>query len=807
MAKKQVAEDRSRLFERNLEEVLHAAMIPYSEHIILDRAIPRVEDGLKPVQRRILYTLHDLGITPDKPYKKSARVVGECLGKYHPHGDTSVYDAMVRMAQDFSMRMPLVDGHGNFGSADGDSAAAMRYTEVRMSNLALQLLRDLDKDTVRWSWNFDDTVKEPDVLPGRFPNLLVNGTMGIAIGLSSNIPTHNLGEVIDGVIALIDRPKITLEEMMKIIPGPDFPTGGIIITEDTLRQAYETGRGRILMKADIHIEALGDKKNIVITELPYQVRMSDVLKKIVELRESKKEIYGGISDIVDESDRTGIRAVIKVRREVDAEKLGALLLKNTDLQKYFPINMVAIADGKPRQLSLLEILRYYLEHQVNIIVGRTRFDLKNARHRAEIVKGLLVAIKNIDEVIKIIKKSPSQPQAKLTLRERFGLSEDQAQAILDMRLRALTGLEVGKLEDELKELEIKIDRYVNILASKKEQYAIIKSELAEIKRANKSPRRSIIKETDDEVAAPIKSDEIEYKELVLVQNLGGMVKAVSPKNFSMSDTAISSAGREELSPAAFFTSNKETLYAFSNLGNCYKIPVSSLAEKKWRDRGQKLAELTDAEANERIVGLFSSEFEPAAGELLFITKNGMVKRTLWSECALQKSSYRVINLADDEVFAVETVSKPYLLEITKGGIYLAFSMDEIPVQGRNASGVKSIALNPDDELLFAGQMDDESDLVLLSSQGKGKKLYSGTLDISRSRALKGSKIFDLSSGGRLVFAGLIKEPAAVAAYIGGDIYEISTEQIPVDARNTGGRTVLKHEIEGAVIHASTAVRK
>ena len=373
--------DNERVYEKTVEQVMHESMIPYSEYVILDRALPRVEDGLKPVQRRILYSMYELGLTHDKPHKKCARIVGECLGKYHPHGDTSVYDALVRLAQSFNMSECLVDGHGNFGSVDGDSAAAMRYTEARLAPIAQEMLRDLDKDTVTYSLNFDDSLKEPDMLPGRFPNLLVNGASGIAVGLATNIPTHNITEVIDGAVAMIDNPHIKLDDLMAVIKGPDFPTGGIIYRSEELRQAYETGKGRVTITAKMHIEREGDKKSIVITELPYQVNKSKLLLKINELRESKKEPYVQIADILDESDRQGLRATIKLKRDADPDRIVKLLLKHTDLQTNFGINMVVIADGKPRLMGLKEILRYYLDYQRTLIQRRTRFDLNAAKER------------------------------------------------------------------------------------------------------------------------------------------------------------------------------------------------------------------------------------------------------------------------------------------------------------------------------------------------------------------------------------------------------------------------------------------
>ena len=459
-------QDGSNLITKPMETVMHESMMPYAEHVILDRALPRVEDGLKPVQRRILYSMYEQGVTPDKPYRKSARIVGDCLGRYHPHGDSSVYDAMVRMAQDFSMNIPLIEGQGNFGNIDGDSAAAMRYTEARLSPIALELLRDLEKDTVHWSRNFDDSTKEPDMLPGRYPNLLVNGASGIAVGLATNIPPHNLNEVIDGVIAYIDNRNITLNQMMKIIKGPDFPTGCYIICGDGLKQAYDTGKGKILLRAKVHIEvAPNDRRNIVIDELPYNVNKSDLLIKIAALKEEKKEQLQGIAEIVDESDKEGMRAVIKLRKDCDAQSILNLLYKYTALQTTFGINMVAIADGKPQLMGLLDIIAYYTAYQREVVLRRSKYELEQARARAHILEGLVIAVQNIDEVVKIIKESSSTTDARQKLRQAFNLSEKQAQAILDLRLARITRLEVSKLVNELKELQATISRLLVIINS------------------------------------------------------------------------------------------------------------------------------------------------------------------------------------------------------------------------------------------------------------------------------------------------------------------------------------------------------
>ena len=522
-------ENKSGILNKTIEDVLHNSMIPYAEDVILNRALPRIEDGLKPVQRRILYSMFTLGILPDKGFKKSARVVGDCLAKYHPHGDSSVYDAMVRLAQNFNMRNTLVDGHGNFGSIDGDSAAAMRYTEVKLNPLALELLDGLDKDTINWQLNFDDSLTEPETLPGRFPNLLVNGAMGIAVGLATNIPTHNLAEVIDGTVAYISNPKISLEEMMKYIKGPDFPTGGYVIADEDLATAYKTGKGKIIIRARIHLEQ-GEygKKNIVITEMPYQSNKAEILQDIANRQMNKVADLEGIGDIVDESDRTGLRAVIKCKKDADVNKILKYLYKNTKLQVSYGINMTAIANGKPQQLGLLEIIAYYVEYQRQVVLRRTKFDLGKAQDRAHIVTGLIIAVNNIDEVIKIIKNSPDTPTARQSLRKAFDLTERQAQAILDLRLARITKLEVKGLQDELAKLEELIAQLKKIVESKKLQMETVKTEMLAIKKKYKEPRKTEIvydvKEIDIDADA---SSQVET--VVVGYTINKTVRRLKPK--------------------------------------------------------------------------------------------------------------------------------------------------------------------------------------------------------------------------------------------------------------------------------------
>ena len=780
------------------EEVMHNSMLPYSENVILDRALPRVEDGLKPVQRRILYAMHEMGLTPDKPYKKSARIVGDCLGKYHPHGDSSVYGAMVRMAQPFSMRMKLVDGHGNFGSADGDPPAAMRYTEARMSPLALELLRDLDKDTVTWSPNFDDSMEEPNMLPGRFPNLLVNGASGIAVGLATNIPPHNMGEAIDAVVAVIDDPKITTAELLKVIHGPDFPTGGFIIPVDSMESIYETGKGKLKLRARLHVEEEGGRKNIVITEMPYQVSKADVLRSIAKLRDENKELLGGISEIVDESDKTGMRAVIKLKRDTDAGKIVSFLMKKTNLELGYSVNMVAIAGGKPEQMGLKDILTYYVAYQRDVIVRRTAFDLKAAKQRAEIVRGLLIAIRNIDEVIRIIKSSESTPKAKLALRERFDLTEDQAQAIVDMRLKALTHLEVGRLEEELAELEKRIAYLSAVLASPRRQYGVIKDEILQIKKAMNSARVSVILDggEGDKVELPTAEEAVSYRDGVLVRGSEGTLRFMSQKNYSALVKDMASV-KGELPKEAVAVNNKGWIYVFTDRGNIARLDVTDIAERKWKDKGMNLSQFNhELHPDEKAVKLMFFPSTPV-GELVFFTRGGMVKRSDWNDFTSMRAPGSAIILGEgDELINAENVNDDMnVLEVTEGGLCLVYRVTEIPVQGRKAAGVRGVKLGEGDRIAFGGQIDDEGEIIVMTDTGYVKRVIASTIDPG-ARYLKGVKIAELDKS-KIVYIGTVKMPYDMAVNSGGDTFTVNTEDIRLDTRTTKGKWMFKAGITGA----------
>jgi len=799
MAKKtngiQTSIPQGNVYIQPIEEVMPGSMLPYAEFVILDRALPRVEDGLKPVQRRILYTMYEMGLTPDKPHKKSARIVGDCMGKYHPHGDSSVYDAMVRMAQPFNMRLTLVNGHGNFGSVDGDPAAAMRYTEARLEPLAIELLKDLDKETVPFSFNFDDSLLEPDLLPAKYPNLLVNGANGIAVGLATNIPTHNLGEVIDGCCAFIDDNRISLSEIMKIIPGPDFSTGGYVIANE-LKQAYETGKGKITMRAKYAVEQ-GEygKKLIVITELPYQTNKAELLRKIMLLREDKKELLSGISEIVDESDRTGMRAVIAVKKEADVDAILKILFKYTDLECTFGINMVAIAGGKPKQLGLLEIIRYYTNYQRTLVVRRCKFELKEAKARCHILEGLIIGVHNVDEVVKIIKNAENTGDARKKLMERFELSEKQAQAILDLRLARLAKLEIYKLEKELEELKKRIAWLEKVLNDKSLQWKIVKDEMREIKEKYKSDRRTKIVETEDNIV--VRRSDIK----VVVNKWAVCLTAADNIKFMVFDD-FDGHYKKKLAPSSssaviykqsLICSNEANLYAFTNLGNCLKIDLNEREPVDWRATGIKLENICDgAQKNEYVVKLFATEEKPA-GELLFITKLGAVKRTEWSEFESVKKLTSAIKLKDgDELLTVENFDDDEfstMLFVTKKAMCLSAAKEDVPVQGRVAGGVKGIGLNTGDEVVFATQQNGEGEIIIVTTLGGFKRVISSLFE-TYNRGAKGVMIADIKGKGEVLFANYVTMPYKLAVTCADKtVAEIDTEDITIESRVFKGKPV------------------
>ena len=762
-----VKDDPSRIIDINMEDVMHNSMMPYAEHVILERALPRVEDGLKPVQRRILYTMMELGTTPDKPHRKCARIVGDCLGKYHPHGDSSVYGALVHMAQDFSMRAPMVDGHGNFGSIDGDGAAAMRYTEARMTPLAMEMLRDIEKDTVPFRLNFDDTLKEPDMLPARFPNLLVNGANGIAVGLATNIPTHNLGESIRAVLAQMDNPDISLDELMRILPGPDFPTGGVLLNNEEIRRGYETGRGRLTLRARVHIEdGANGRKLIVITEVPYQINKAAMLEKIHKLSEEKKAALGGICDIRDESDRTGMRAVIELKRDTDPAKVLAYLYKYSDLQVTFGVNMVAIAGGKPVLLNLKQLIAGYIDYQKQVVTRRTEYELMQAKARAHILEGLMIALDNLDEVIALIRASKSPKEARAALMERFALSEVQAQAILDMRLQKLTGLEIENLRKEYADILKLISRLEGILKSEKKLREVIRKEMEALAEQYADDRRTTL-ESPEEVPVELPDSAPVPEDAVVVFTENGYLKRVWPAQLKR--TPLPTPEENPGDSARFFLpcTTAETLYIFTDLGNCYPVGVGKLAECKPRDRGQLLAGvLAGLEDGEQALWMFTADSAKLKSmpDFLFVTKRGMIKRSAAEDYDVRSRKYPALSLKkDDSLLDVRPAStEDDLFLVTRGGMSIRFPLAGVPVQGRTASGVRAMSLEAGDEVTFFCQLGEKDEVILFSERGWAKRIPQLDFE-SQNRGGKGVRCFYFNkngSNGRII-AGTAVLPESV----------------------------------------------
>ncbi len=780
------------LFEQTVEDVMSSSMLPYSEYVILDRALPRVEDGLKPVQRRILFDMLELGVTPDKPYKKSARIVGDTLGKFHPHGDSSVYGAMVRMAQDFVMGECLVDGHGNFGSVDGDQEAAMRYTEVRLSPIALELMKDLDKDTVTYSLNFDDTLKEPNYLPGRFPNLFVNGASGIAVGLATNIPTHNLGEMIDGTIAYIDNPNISLDEMLTHIKGPDFPTGAIVCAGADMREAYATGRGKVVMRAAFHTE---DEKNgktlIVIDAIPYQVNKAELLKSIIELKEKMKDELADIADVADESDKQGMRAVITLKKDADVNNVIAILLKHTDMQLNFNYNVVAIADGSPKQLGLLDYLKYYVNFQLDVIVRRTKFDLEKAKARAHIVEGLCIAIENIDEVIKIIKHSKSTVEAKATLMARFKLTDVQTQAILDMRLSRLTNLETEKLQQELADLRKLIDELTAILHSKTKQYGVIKKELTELKQKYATPRRTeIVSELDSYDITPIEKL-LDSECAVAVTNDGLRLKTLDIKQIQNASPKYTYDNINALHKTIVHTTMNSKVVMFTNFGNFFKLNVRDIPNSKFVQKGNALSQLAHAETKEVIVAMFTEQDIIDNKSLIMCTADGYIKRIETSEFLNLKSGSLAIKLKDfDRVVSVQIDDNlPSVLMVSSDGMAVNFDYESVPITKRNSGGVIGMNLNDKQKVIYAGQVNTLDRVLVVTTHGEGKKFSINEIPVG-VRNRKGLKIVS----GKEQIAKIIS-PIVIGEIVVADkndkIFAIDVNDISIAGRTDACKPLVK----------------
>ena len=779
-----------------METEVQESFIDYAMSVITSRALPDVRDGLKPVHRRILFSLYKNGMTPDKKHKKSAHIVGDVLAKYHPHGYSSVYDAMVRLAQDFNIRYPLVDGQGNFGSVDGDSAAAMRYTEAKMTKLTLEMLADLEKETVDFGLNYDESEKEPLVLPSRFPNLIVNGSSGIAVGMATNIPPHNLGEVIDGTIALIDNRDLPDRELLNYVKGPDFPGGGIILGRKGIEDAYLTGRGSIKVRSRSEIEPMNNGKNrIVVTEIPYQVNKARLIEKIAELARDKK--IDGITDLRDESDRKGMRIVIELRRDVNPQVILNQLYKNTQLQDNFGVIMLALVDGMPKILTLKQALNHYIDHQEDVVTRRTKHDLRKAEERAHIVEGLKIAVDNIDEVIKIIRSSYTDAESKERLNQRFGLSDRQAQAVIEMQIRRLTGLAREKLEEELAELYDKIAYYKSILADEGKLLGIIKEELLQIKEKHSDVRRSQISSHEDKLEL---EDLIEDEDVVITISHTGYIKRMpsdtykSQKRGGRGITAMTTK-EEDFVEQIFTTSTHNFLIFFTNKGKCYRLKVYEIPEAGRQAKGTAIVNLLNITGDEKITTVIPLKKFDDELFLMAATKMGVVKKTPLAEYdTSRRDGIIAINLEDnDELIGVQlTDGKQDMILVTAGGQAIRFAEEEARPMARATKGVRGIKLMDDDYVVGMEVVRDEGELLVITANGYGKRT---PLDEYRQQARGGKGVFTVrpsARNGEIVGALVVKDDEEIMAISkDGIIIRIKVADISSMGRTTQGVTIMK----------------
>lgn len=796
--------EESKIISVDIEEEMKKSYLDYAMSVIVSRALPDVRDGLKPVHRRILYAMNELGLSPDKQYRKSARVVGDVLGKYHPHSDISVYDAMVRLAQDFNIRYTLVDGHGNFGSVDGDSAAAMRYTEVKMTKLAVEMLRDINKETVDYRPNFDESLKEPVVLPSRFPNLLVNGSSGIAVGMATNIPPHNLREVIDGIVAMIDNPDIDIESLMKIIKGPDFPTGAMIMGKEGIKSAYRTGRGKIIIRAKAEIETNEKGKNkIIVTEIPYQVNKAKLIVKIAELVRDKR--LEGISDLRDESDREGMRIVIELKRDANPNVVLNNLYKHTQMQETFGVIMLALVNDEPKILNLRQVLRHYLDYQKEIIIKRTQYDLNKAEERAHILEGLKIALDHIDEVINIIRSSKEESIARERLMTSFGLSEKQAQAILDMRLRRLTGLEREKIEEEYEELIKEINKYREILANDRLIYQIIREELLDIKDKYGDKRRTAIMSSQDEIDI---EDMIEEEDVVITLTHLGYIKRLPEDTYKTQKrggrgiTAITTR-EEDFVEHLFITSTHDTILFFTNEGRVFALKAYEIPEGKRQSKGMAIINLLNLSGSEKINAVIPiREYDPESN-LVFVTKKGIVKKTRFEQFKnIRKNGLIAITLKeDDELISVrKTHGNREFILVTKDGMSIRFHEKDVREMGRTAAGVKAINLNEKDQVVGMDLVEEGKYLLVISENGYGKRTSLEEYK-TQTRGGKGIKTYHVKDKtGPLVSAKVVDMSDEIMLIsMAGIIIRLSVEGVSEMGRNTQGVTLMRIEGEDKVV--------
>lgn len=801
-------ENKSKIIPIEISQEMKKSYIDYSMSVIVGRALPDVRDGLKPVHRRILYSMIEQGITPDNPYRKSARIVGDVLGKYHPHGDSSVYMAMVKMAQDFATRGLLVDGQGNFGNVDGDSPAAMRYTEARMSRLATELLRDIDKETVDFGPNFDESLQEPLVLPARYPNLLVNGSNGIAVGMATSIPPHNLGEVIDATVYYIDNRDCTTEDLMEHIAGPDFPTGAMIIGTEGIKEAYRTGRGKVRVRARAEIEELPKgKQQIVITEIPFQVNKSRLVERIADLVRDKK--VEGISDLRDETNRHGIRVVIELKRDVNANIILNNLYKHSQLEETFSIINLAIVDKTPKVLNLKQYLECYVDHQKDVITRRTQFELKKAQARAHILEGLKIALDNIDRVISIIRGSENGQIAKEKLIEEFALSDIQAQAILDMRLQRLTGLERDKIDNEYKELMERITYLESILADENKLFGVIKDEMLAIKDKYADPRRTEIKPAEGEIAL---KDLYEEEEIAITLTHLGYIKRLpadtykSQKRGGRGISALTTREEDFVTDLISTTTHSLMLF-FTNRGRVYKLNAYEVPEGKRTSKGTAIVNLLQLNPGEKIARTISFNTDSKENEdlkyLLFATKSGIVKKTPISDFKnINKSGLIAINLKDgDELIGVNrTNGEEDIILVTENGMSIRFNENDVRAMGRTATGVKGITLSKGDHVVSMDLISNGTDLLVVSEKGFGKRTETEEYR-PQIRAGKGIKTYNINSKtGKLVGATLVDEDDEMMMInSNGVLIRIRVNEISIFGRVTSGVKLMKTDEEVEVV--------
>ena len=787
--------NEGKVVEIDINKEMKRCYIDYAMSVIVGRALPDVRDGLKPVHRRILHSMNDLGLAPEKGYRKCARIVGEVLGKYHPHGDSSVYDALVRMAQDFSMRYMLVDGHGNFGSVDGDSAAAMRYTEAKMNKIAAEMLRDISKNTVDFIPNFDGEEKEPVVLPSRYPNLLVNGSSGIAVGMATNIPPHNLGEVIDGTIMLIDNPEATVLDLMTLIKGPDFPTGATIMGKAGIRAAYETGKGRVIVRAKAEIEEENNRHKIIVTEIPYQVNKAKLIENIADLVKDKKIV--GISDLRDESDREGMRIVIELKKDANPNVILNLLYKHTKMQDTFGVIMLALVNNEPQILNIKEVLSHYIEFQKEVVTRRTVFELNKAEARAHILEGLRIALDNIDEVISIIRSSKTSEIAKNTLMDRFGLSEKQSQAILEMRLRRLTGLERDKIEEEYDELMKQIEYLKSILNSEEKLLSVIKEELTEIKRRYGDDRRTTIEKVMNEIDI---EDLIQEEDVVVTLTHSGYIKRISADTYSAQRRGgrgiqAMSTKEDDFVEHVSITSTHSDVLFFTNKGRVYKLRAYEIPDAGRTAKGTNIINLIAIEQDERIETVLTIRDDVNEGFLFMATKQGLVKKTHLSEFKnLRKNGLIAINLRDgDELLKVKvTRGDAKIIIVTQDGNAIRFEEGDVRPMGRTASGVRSINLRKNDIAVCMDIAVDDEDLLVISENGFGKRTPVTEYKVQR-RGGTGLITYKLSEKtGKVIGATVCKvEDELMLINTSGVAIRINVSDISVTSRSAMGVTLMR----------------